>query len=62
MNEAATADATGVIITGDKLRPGILLVARPSGSDIDVKQIRLASSDVGRPIAFLTRKNLLLSL
>jgi DNA-binding transcriptional regulator YiaG len=40
-------DASGAINTGHTRRPGAPVVVRPSGSDIDVKRIRLASKSIG---------------
>src|SRR5258708_8687407 len=47
MNDSAADNASGVITSAPKRRPGVPVVARPSSDSIDVKQIRLASHGVG---------------
>jgi putative transcriptional regulator len=41
-----TTDASGAILQFPKCRPGAPVVVRPSGRDIDVKRIRLASRGI----------------
>ena|SRR5438045_8330549 len=47
MNDPATADASGAIMSAPKRRPGVPVVARPSSINIDVQAIRLASKGIG---------------
>jgi putative transcriptional regulator len=47
MTNSATVDAAGVIVSSPKRRPGVPVVDRPSGINIDVLTIRLASKGIG---------------
>jgi putative transcriptional regulator len=47
MTNSATLDAAGVSVSSPKRRPGVPVVDRPSGINIDVQAIRLASKGIG---------------